>query len=250
MGRFGTIQQCGHLLTTLSNLVFTRGTFHSFILCVFLRYFQFHIDHIQLLAPFKFTHMYVCYWYLGQRRPRQICTHISFQLSCHIPKWCAERYIKTKNVSYVSWLNGNLTSRFLITLKRFGRLAPLVKRTKEELYIWYHDLSHSMFVSLMIWLNSKVGLYKDDCLRRVNPLLWKRQGCFWPGALVSMKRWNMLNVRQLDIWWLVAQPEVKIYFQCWCNNMFLIRSQLHTDEKIALLVFQINLREGRGSVKS
>ena len=77
-----------------------------------------------------------------------------------------------------------------------------------------------MFFSLMIWLNSKVGLYKDDCLKRVIPLLWKRQSCFWPGALVSMKRWNMLNVRQLDIWWLVAQPEVKIYFQCWCNNMF------------------------------
>ena len=64
--------------------------------------------------------------------------------------------------------------------------------------------------------------FKDDCLTRVNPLLWKRQSCFWPGALVSMKRWNMLNVRQLDIWWLVAQPEVKIYFQCWCNNMFFI----------------------------
>ena len=126
---------------------------------------------------------------------------------------------------------------FLITLKRFGRLVPLVKRTKEELYIWYHDLSHSMFFSLMILLNSKVGLYKDDCLKRVNSLLWKRQSCFWPGALVSMKRWNMLNVRQLDIWWLVAQPEVKIYFQCWCNNMFFMRSQLHTEEKIAFLVF-------------
>ena len=139
---------------------------------------------------------------------------------------------------YVLWLNGNPTLRFLITLKRFGRLVPLVKRTKEELYIWYHDLSHSMFFSLMIWLNSKVGLYKDDCLKRVNSLLWKRQSCFWPGALVSMKRWNMLNVRQLDIWWLVAQPEVKIYFQCWCNNMFFIRSQLHTEEKNGLLGFK------------
>ena len=151
---------------------------------------------------------------------------------------CRKIYQNEKCSIYVLWLNGNLTLRFLITLKRFGRLVPLVKRTKEELYIWYHDLSHSMFFSLMIWLNSKVGLYKDDCLKRVNSLLWKRQSCFWPGALVSMKRWNMLNVRQLDIWWLVAQPEVKIYFQCWCNNMFLIRSQLHTEEINGLLGFK------------